>query len=218
MRCQLVIFDCDGTLVDSERIANEVFAELITDEGLPTTFDECVRRYMGRSASSCVAEIEQRLGRPLRTDLLGLREKRITERFAADLEPIPGMEESLAALVNRGIPRCVASSSTRAEIAFKLDRTELTGYFGDDLFSAEAVRNPKPAPDLFAYAAATMGARPNQCVVIEDSRAGVAAARAAGMFTIGFADLTSPDALSAAGAEVVIADATEIPEVLHLMS
>ncbi|MFB9908001.1 HAD family hydrolase [Allokutzneria oryzae] len=210
----LVIFDCDGTLVDSERIANEVFADLITAEGLPTSFAECVERYMGRSASSCVARIERELGRPLRTELLGLRAARVDQRLAEELTAVPGMRAALTALAGARVAVCVASSSTPREIAFRLRHTDLAGFFGDAIFSATMVANGKPAPDVFLHAAKEMGFRPQDCVVIEDSVAGVRAGRSAGMRVIGFADLMAPDALLAAGAHQVVRDADELPALL----
>ncbi|MCP3798080.1 HAD family phosphatase [Allokutzneria sp. A3M-2-11 16] len=141
---ELVIFDCDGTLVDSERIANEVFAGLITAEGLPTSFAECVERYMGRSASSCLVEIERELGRPLRTDLLRLRAAGVDERLAEELTAIPGIRETLDVLAAAGTAVCVASSSTPTEIEFRLRRTGLAEFFGGAVFSATMVPNGNP--------------------------------------------------------------------------
>ncbi|SDM96413.1 HAD family hydrolase [Allokutzneria albata] len=211
---ELVIFDCDGTLVDSERIANEVFAALITAEGLPTGFAECVERYMGRSAGSCVAGIERELGRPLRTDLLALRTAEVDRRLAGELTAVPGVREALEVLAAAGTPVCVASSSTPAEIEFRLQHTGLAEFFGGAVFSATTVPNGKPAPDVFLHAAKEMGRAPQDCVVVEDSVTGVLAGKAAGMRVIGFADLMAPDALRAAGADQVVRHAGELPAAL----
>ena len=208
---ELVIFDCDGTLVDSERIANEVFADLITAEGLPTTFAECVERYMGRSASSCVARIERDLGRPLRTELLSLRAAGVDRRLAEELTAIPGIREALDVLAAAGTAVCVASSSTPTEIEFRLRHSGLAEFFGGAVFSATMVPNGKPAPDVFLHAAKEMGRAPRDCVVVEDSVAGVLAGKAAGMRVIGFADLMAPDALRAAEADQVVRHADELP-------
>ncbi|KAA2253641.1 HAD family phosphatase [Solihabitans fulvus] len=210
----MVIFDCDGTLVDSERIANEVFAALITSEGLPTSFEQCVARYMGRSASSCFAEIERELGHPLRADMAEERTRRLNERLVAELVAVPSMADVLTGLAAEGVPVCVASSSTPEEIAFRLDRTGLTDFFDGKLFSATMVANGKPAPDIFLFAAEKLGARPESCAVVEDSPIGVAAGRAAGMRVVGFADLVAPDTLRAAGADLVVTDAADLPGAL----
>ncbi|WP_086819713.1 HAD family phosphatase [Allokutzneria sp. NRRL B-24872] len=211
---ELVIFDCDGTLVDSERIANDVFAALITEEGLPTSFAECVERYMGRSASSCASDIETALGRPLRTELLALRTARVDERLVVELAAVPGIHEALDVLAEAGTAVCVASSSTPSEIAFRLRRTGLAEYFGDAVFSATMVPNGKPAPDVFLHAAREMGFPPQDCAVVEDSTTGVLAGKAAGMRVVGFADLVAPEALRAAGADQVVSKAKELPGAL----
>lgn len=209
MNWELVVFDCDGTLVDSERIANEVFARLITAEGLATSFEECVARYMGRSTSACLELIEARLGRAVSADLGAVRTRMVDERLA-ELRAVPGMAELLGRVAAAGVPMCVASSSTPAEIEFRLRRTGLAEYFGDNLFSATTVPNGKPAPDVYLLAAERLGVDPGRCVVVEDSPVGVRGAVAAGMHVVGFADLIEPELLRDAGAHEVVREPAEL--------
>lgn len=201
-----VVFDCDGVLVDSERLSNQVFAEVVTAEGLPTSFDDAVRRYLGRSTAECAAEIAEELGRPLRTDLIGEYERRCALAFGAELVAVPGVVELLETLVAAGLPRCVASSGTPAEIALRLELTKLAHYFDHHVYSASMVPRGKPEPDLFRHAAAALGVDPHGCVLLEDSPAGVRGGMAAGMTVVGYASLIGPEALAEAGADHVITD------------
>ena len=211
-----VVFDCDGVLVDSERLSCQIFAEVVTEEGLPTSFEESVERYLGRSTVEAAAEIAERLGRPLRTDLVGEYERRSAAALRTQLTPIPGVVEVLDALVAAGVPRCVASSGTPAEIALRLEVTKLEHYFDGHVYSASMVPRGKPAPDLFLHAAAGLGAPPEECVVIEDSPYGVRGGKAAGMTVIGLASLVAPDCLAEAGADVVVTDITAVRDILGI--
>jgi HAD superfamily hydrolase (TIGR01509 family) len=213
---RLVIFDCDGVLVDSEPIANRVFAEVVTEEGLPTSYADSVARYLGRSFAECAADVVRELGRPLRTDLLGEYERRCAERLRASLKPVPGVVDLLDTLVAAGVPRCVASSGTPSLVALKLSVTGLDSYFGDHVFTTAMVDRGKPAPDLFLFAARRCGVDPADCVVIEDSPAGVRAARAAGAAVIGLVGLIPAERLAAAGADTVVTDLTEVAPLLGL--
>ncbi len=214
-RPDAVVFDCDGVLVDSEPLSNEIFAQVLTQEGLPTTCDDSVRRYLGRNTAECVAEVRRALGRPLRTDVVAEYERRCAEAFRTRLDPVPGVVDLLDALVKADVPRCVASSGTPQEIALRLEVTRLGHYFGDLLFSAVMVPRGKPAPDLFRYAAARMDVEPTRCVLIEDSPAGVRGGKAAGMAVIGLASLVSPELLAEAGADLVLTRIVDaIPAIL----
>lgn len=211
-----VVFDCDGVLVDSERLSNVVFAEVVSAEGLPTTFDESVARYMGRSTAECVAEIEAALGRPLRTDLVGEYEQRAGQLLRRDLTPVDGIIALLDSLVAKGIPRCVASSGTPPEIALRLAVTGLGGYFGDDVYSASMVARGKPEPDLFLFAAERLGVDSRDCVLVEDSPYGVTGGKLAGMTVIGYAGLLPAHRLRDAGADVVVDSMFDAAKALRL--
>jgi HAD superfamily hydrolase (TIGR01509 family) len=209
----LVIFDCDGVLVDSEVIAFDVLRQMFATLGKPMSLAECRQRFMGRRTPDVLAEIEKELGRPIPADM-GARMKAILfERFRHELRPVAGVKDAIAHL--RG-PICVASSSSPERIALSLDVTGLAPLFGDHVFSAEQVAEGKPAPDLFLLAAKSMGVAPRETIVIEDSTAGVLAARRAGMAVIGFAGASHADdtlvtALYAAGADAVLTSMADLP-------
>ncbi len=180
---ELVIFDCDGVLVDSEAIACRVEAELLTAVGFPHAFEDVRRDYLGRSSESILRMIEERFGRRLPDDLKARSQTAVLDAFERELKPIPGVAEAVAGLAG---PRCVASSSAPARIRRSLELTGLLAAFEPHLFSAAMVARGKPAPDLFLHAAREMGADPQRCIVVEDSVPGVVAARAAGMQVLGF--------------------------------
>lgn len=206
----LAIFDCDGVLVDSEPLSNRALAETLTALGLPTTTEQSIERYTGRSWSSCVALIEQRLGGPAPAELAPRYRARMRELFERGLRPVAGISAALDALA---APRCVASSGEHEKIRFTLGMCGLRSHFPDGrIFSATDVAHGKPAPDLFLHAAATLGHEPAECVVIEDSPLGVAAARAAGMRVLGYAERTP--AAKLAEADAVFDSMAELPELL----
>lgn len=216
MTPQLVIFDCDGVLVDSEVIACRVDADLFTELGFPTTAAEVLERYLGRSAAYMLSDIEARHGRSLPEGFSGLMHERIASVFDRELLAIEGVADAIGSL---GCATCVASSSTPGRIERSLRVTGLLDLFRPNLFSATQVERGKPFPDLFLFAAAQMKVEPENCVVIEDSVAGVEAARAAGMRIIGFTGGSHcgaghADALRAAGATVTISRMTELAAAL----
>jgi HAD superfamily hydrolase (TIGR01509 family) len=208
MTPDLVIFDCDGVLVDSEPLSNRILAERLTAEGLPMTREESVRDFMGRSWASVSAVVEERLGRALPGDFSERYLDALFEAFEAELEPVPGIEAALDAIA---LPTCVASSGAHERIRAALGATGLLARFDGRIFSATEVEHGKPAPDLFLHAAARMGFEPARCVVIEDSPAGVEAAQAAGMAVFGYAGRTSPAQLDGAR---TFADMAELPRLL----
>jgi HAD superfamily hydrolase (TIGR01509 family) len=208
MPWELVIFDCDGVLVDSEPISNRILAARLTAIGLPTSTEDSVRDFMGRSWASCEAIAEQRLGGPLPEGFADAYHAEVFEAFARELEPVAGVVEALERV---DAPTCVASSGSHERIRRGLAATGLLERFDGRIFSATDVAHGKPAPDLFLHAAACMGADPAGCAVIEDSPAGVEAARAAGMAVFGYAGLTPAERL--AGAHTFAA-MTELPELL----
>ena len=207
----LVIFDNDGVLVDSERLANTILAELLTEAGLPYTFEETVRDFMGGSMASMRQQAEARLGRPLPADLEDRYHQRLFDGFA-HLQAIEGVAAVLDHLEARGIRYCLASSGTHRRIRTALTAVEFLDRFDGRIFSAEDVAHGKPAPDLFLHAAGSMGVKPADCVVVEDSPLGVAAAVAAGMKVFGYAGMTDPAKLSAADA--VFHDMTALADLI----
>ncbi|MEO1063058.1 MAG: HAD family hydrolase [Actinomycetota bacterium] len=207
MPTDLVIFDNDGVLVDSERLANGILARLLTEAGLPTTAEESIVTYLGSTMDRVRELAEAALGAALPADLFDRYHDELFERMAAELVPVPGIATVLDALDGRA--RCVASSGTPERIRRSLTLTGLIDRFDDGaLFSASEVERGKPAPDLFLHAASTMDVRPERCVVVEDSPAGVEAAKAAGMTVIGFAALTPLERL--ADADEVVVDAAAL--------
>jgi HAD superfamily hydrolase (TIGR01509 family) len=173
--------------VDSEPHANLVLAALLTECGLPTTYDESMHDYVGSSMPRVRAIAERRLGEALPEDFERRYHTALFARFERELRPVSGIA---AALDRIALPCCVASSGSRERIEVSLRLTGLRDRFGKGLFSAEEVRHGKPAPDLFLHAARTLGVPPERCAVVEDSRLGIEAANAAGMTSFGFAART----------------------------
>ena len=197
----LVIFDCDGVLVDTERLTVGVEARVLTDLGWPHTAAEVVARWMGRSSAAQLADVEATLGAE-NTRLFDERTTReLTATFERELTAVDGVETVLDHLDREGVATCVASSGTHERMRLTLGLTGLAERFEGRIFTATEVEHGKPDPDLFLHAAAAMGALPADCVVVEDSVYGVRAGVAAGMTVYGFAGgLTAADALGAAGA------------------
>jgi HAD superfamily hydrolase (TIGR01509 family) len=208
----LVIFDCDGVLVDSERIAVRIDAVVLDRLGWALTEAEIIERFVGRSEAYMVSEIEAAIGRPLEHGWDAEFVPLYRDALAAELEPVDGIVEALDAIA---IPNCVASSSSHERLRFTLGLTGLLDRFDGRIFSATEVANGKPAPDLFLHAAATLGADPARCAVVEDSRYGVEAARAARMHAFGYAGgLTTAERL-AGPATTVFHDMRELPALLE---
>ena len=179
----LVIFDCDGVLVDSEPISVSVLLEVLREAGCEISLDDGYDRLLGRSIASISDLVRRDFGVALTETHLADMRARLYERFREELKPVAGIAETVAAL---GKPICVASSSQPERIRLSLSVTGLIGLFEPNIFSATMVENGKPAPDLFLHAAARMGVAPEECVVVEDSPAGIEAARRAGMRVIAF--------------------------------
>ena len=210
-RFELVIFDCDGVLVDSERIAVRVEAEYLAELGWPLTEAEIVERFMGRTDAYMHQAIQARLGGRLPADWKDQFDRRYREAFAADLVPVDGVLEALDRIT---VPTCVASAGSHDKLRFTLGHTGLYERFQGRIFSGHEVANGKPAPDLFLHAAARMGAEAARCAVVEDSRFGVEAARAAGMRAFGYAGgLTPPERLEGHGTHV-FTDMRDLPRLL----
>ena len=200
MSYELVIFDCDGVLVDSERISNEILAEQLTALGIPTTTEQSMDRYMGGSLAAVVADVERALGRPAPASLVPEYRAATYAAFERGLRAVEGIEAALEALGDT--PTCVASSGEHEKIRRTLGRTGLLARFEGRIFSATEVARGKPAPDLFVHAAARMGADPASCAVVEDAPVGVAAALAARMAVFAYAGRTPPERLARDGVTV----------------
>ena len=194
---ELVIFDCDGVLVDSEPISNRVMAEAITEAGLPITTAECMATFMGRRWEDSVAMIEARLGRKLPADFSSDYRARRDAALAVELEPVHGIAEAIDRIP---LERCVASSSEPEKITASLTHTGLLDLFDGRIYSAHEVERGKPAPDLFRHAALEMGVAPERCAVIEDTIVGVRAARAAHMSAFGYCTYFAEKTMLSAGA------------------
>ncbi len=213
---RLVIFDCDGVLVDSEVISNGVLARMLSAEGLPTTLAEARRDYQGLLLGEVFERAQEKLGQALPQDLSSRFERERAELFRRELEPVPGAAEVVERVRAAGVDACVASQGKLEKTRLSLDITELRRLFPERaLFSAWSVARGKPHPDLFLHAAAEMGALPAQCVVVEDTPSGVAAGVAAGMRVFGYAADSDEQALRQAGAETFSAMA-ELPALLGL--
>jgi HAD superfamily hydrolase (TIGR01509 family) len=198
---QLVIFDCDGVLVDSETISNQVLAEMLTEQGIPTTLRQSRAEYQGLLLDDILARAEGKLGRPFPDGWLRQYESRRDEVFAAELRPIEGARELVESVISRGVPVCVASQGSLDKTNRSLALTGLDRLFPPHArFSARLVARGKPHPDLFLHAAATMGVDPARCVVIEDTPSGVTAAVRAAMPVYGYAADSDREALERAGA------------------
>ncbi|WFU16814.1 HAD family hydrolase [Bradyrhizobium sp. CB3481] len=216
MNFDLIIFDCDGVLVDSEVISCRAHAETLTRHGYPITSEQVFHRFLGRSTKQANSEVEAELGRPLPDDFHLQLQDTLYRTFEADLEAVPHIHEALDAITQ---PVCVASSGSHQRMQISLGRTRLYGRFAPNIFSASQVDNGKPAPDLFLFAAKQMNVAPVRCLVIEDSVAGIAAAVAANMPVLGFHGGSHcregyGKRLYGAGAAVIFDDMRQLPELI----
>ncbi|HET9382862.1 MAG TPA: HAD family hydrolase [Streptomyces sp.] len=199
MRYDLVIFDNDGVLVDSEPISNRFLAAYLTELGHPTSYEDSVRDYMGSALHRVHDLVHERTGRRLPPDFDDVFHGRVFAAFERELKPVPGAAGVLATLAADGVPYCVASSGSHERIRVGHRTTGLDRWFDDErIFSAQDVGRGKPAPDLFLHAARRMGVAPGRCAVVEDSPLGVRAAVAAGMDVYGFTAMTPAERLPGA--------------------
>ncbi len=222
MQPELVIFDCDGVLVDSEIIAARVEAQLITEAGFPITAAELGERYAGLTFRDILLRIEEEARIPLQASLLERAEKAVDRALARQVEAVDG---ALEAVLKTTAPRCICSNSSPQRLEMMLTRTGLKPAFDDAVFSAEQTpeRRPKPAPDVFIFAAERLRAEPANTFVIEDSAHGIAGAKAAGMRVIGFTGGRHSypghaDVLTEAGAETVIGRWSDFQPTLAALS
>jgi len=214
---ELIIFDCDGVLVDSEAVVIEIESRLLTEAGMAMTADEIADTCVGLSYPDMMRLLEERFGQPVPPGFSEEIQEAALAAFPAELAPVPGIAVLLA---DSPLPRCIASSSNLDRIQLSLEITGLDAHFdADRVFSSQMVENGKPAPDLFLHAANQCSTAPKDCIVIEDSPHGVQAAIAANMDVIGFvggghARPSLTERLSAAGAKTIAKDATELATLL----
>ena len=211
-----VLFDCDGVLVDSEPLMSVVFACMLTEIGLPYTPADTIRTFMGRSMVSCMQIVEAQLGHAAPEDFLQQVDRRAYDAFEQSLEAVPGVETLLDLLDVHGVPYAVASSGSHDKMQKTLGITGLLPRLVGRITSATEVALGKPSPDVFLLAARRLGVPADECLVVEDSLLGIAAARAASMRVIGYAAITDADAMRAAGATHVVRSMDEIPPLLAL--
>ncbi len=215
----LLIFDCDGVLVDSEVLALETLRDMMAALGRPMTFAQADREFTGGSLADTVATAARLLGRPVPAGVGEKFGRLLLDRFRRELKPVPGVRDAILALPFR---RCVASSSSPDRLSLSLAVTGLAPLF-EHVFSAVQVARGKPAPDLYLLAASTLGEPPEHCIVIEDTARGVAAGRAAGARVVGFigAAHATPALgkdLNRAGADAIIRSMDELPAVVRLLA
>ena len=213
MRYDLVIFDNDGVLVDSEPISNRLLAGYLTELGHPTSYEDSIRDYMGSAMHRIHDLIEERTGERLPEDFDDVFHGRVFAAFERELKPVAGAVGVLEKLAADGVAYCVASSGSHERIRVGHRTTGLDRWFEESrIFSSQDVGRGKPAPDLFLYAAERMGVAPERCVVVEDSPLGVRAAVAAGMDVYGFTAMTPADRL--VGATQLFSDMGELADLL----
>jgi HAD superfamily hydrolase (TIGR01509 family) len=214
VKIELVIFDCDGVLVDSEPIMNRVFAEQLHKIGLALPVSEVVRRFVGKTRDQCIALAAEIRGSELPRRFGADWDAAAFDALRKEVKPVAGVPEVLRDLA---IPYCAASNGMPDRVRVTLAAAGLLPYFEDRIFTSSDVANPKPAPDLFLHAAASMKAAPAGCVVIEDTPTGVMAARAAGMRAFGYIGGSASDAheLERSGATVVFDDMSRLPGLLQ---
>jgi HAD superfamily hydrolase (TIGR01509 family) len=208
---QLVIFDCDGVLVDSEKITNRIFVAMLHKAGIYLSAEETLERFIGRSMPQCLDIMESILGHKVPDSLLMEYQRRVEAAWAEELQPIPGVQAVIDALK---VPFCVASSGTLEKMRMTLGITGLLSRFENKMFSVTQVAHSKPAPDVFHFAANRMGVPPEACAVIEDSPTGVAAGVAAKMTVYGYCAHTPAQRLLNAGAHQVFDSMKDLPQLL----
>jgi HAD superfamily hydrolase (TIGR01509 family) len=204
-----VIFDLDGTLVDSEGLCNQAFLDLLPQLNDP--LETLTKRYRGQKLSSILIDLENRLGLNLHDSFEQHYRQRVAELFAHDLNPMPGVLEMLATLTS---PKCISSSGPLPKIRQALEVSGLAAYFGDNLFSSYVIGSWKPDPGLFQYAAYAMAFVPSRCAVIEDSEVGIEAAIAAGMTPLYYVQTGVTTSYQTTGS-VVFDDMSQLPQLLE---
>jgi len=213
----LIIFDCDGVLVNSEKVANEVFADVLLEVcGLEFTLEDMFDTFVGHSRAQCLEKIEAILGEPPPAELDQRYQEDINLALKDSVAAIEGIE---SVLTNLALPFCVASSGSHDKMKLTLGKTGLIDFFDGNIFSTSEVERGKPHPDIYLHAAATMGGyQPQRCLVIEDSPIGITGAVAAGMRVFGFAELMPAHKLKASGAHLVFENMHDLPDLISTHS
>lgn len=219
---ELVIFDCDGVLVDSEFLASKIEAKLLTDAGVAITAEEVAERYSGMTWKEILFDVEKTAGVPLSAGLIDMADRLVDMALETQLEMIEGADRAAKRIK---MPKCIASNSSRARLGISLGRTGLLNLFEPHIFAAHEVgsKKGKPDPNVFLHAASVFNAQAGNTIVVEDSVHGIKGARAAGMRVIGFTggSHTFPghaDRLTEAGAETVINRHALLPDVIAAMA
>ncbi|MFD9906898.1 HAD family hydrolase [Streptomyces sp. NPDC059063] len=213
MRYDLIIFDNDGVLVDSEPLSNTILAAYLTELGHPTSYEDSVRTYMGAALHRVHDIVLERSGQRLPEDFDAVFHERVFAAFERELEPMAGAFDVLEKLTADGVAYCLASSGSHERIRVGHRKTGLDKWFTEErVFSSQDVGRGKPAPDLFLHAAERMGVAPERCAVVEDSPLGVQAAVAAGMDVYGYTAMTPAERLQ--GATRLFQDLRELPDLL----
>jgi HAD superfamily hydrolase (TIGR01509 family) len=211
----LVIFDCDGVLVDSEPIAARLTAESVSELGWEMSAELAKSEFLGDTFSNIIRRVEERIGRKVPEDWPARSQAKLLAALERELTPVAGVQSAIEALLAAGATLAVGSQGSHQKMQLTLGVTGLLRFFEGRIFSASQVKSPKPAPDLFLLAASTLGFAPSQSVVVEDSTRGVKAALAAGMRILGYTASVGRDAIVAAGAEPVD-DLAQVPTLLGL--
>ena len=213
----LIIFDCDGVLVDSERVANEVFAGVLNEVcDLQFTLDDMFDTFVGHSRAQCLQKIEAMIGEPPPPELDLRYQRDIDDALEKTVQAIDGIETAIEALA---LPYCVASSGSHDKMKMTLGKTNLMRFFEGNIFSTSDVERGKPHPDIYLHAARSMGVTdPACCLVVEDSPIGVTGAVAAGMCVFGFAELMPAHRLHASGAHHVFERMHDLPDLIDTYS
>jgi HAD superfamily hydrolase (TIGR01509 family) len=212
MSFELLILDCDGVLVDSERLSHQVIVEMLCEAGVKLSLEEAFERFLGKSTAQCIDIVAGLLGHAVAASFMADYRHRVRQAFEADLHAVPGVA---AALDQVRLPYCVASSGELEKMRLTLGITGLLPRFEGKLTSVTEVARPKPAPDVYLLAAAKSGVAPPQCVVVEDSPTGVAAGVAAGMTVLGYSALTPARLLLEAGAHRVFDSMALLPALIE---
>ncbi len=209
----LVIFDCDGVLVDSEPIAARLTAEAVSELGWSMTAADAKAEFLGDTHANIVRRVEERIGRSVPADWPARSQARLFQALEREVQPVSGVRSTIDALLAAGATLAVASQGSHEKINITLGVAGLLPFFAGRIFSASQVERPKPAPDLFLLASSSQGFSPRESVVVEDSTRGVKAAVAAGMRVFGYTASVGRDAIVAAGGEPVD-DLAELPALL----
>jgi HAD superfamily hydrolase (TIGR01509 family) len=208
----LVIFDCDGVLVDSEVLTNTILRDMLVELGATVTLEDMFDSFVGHSMAQCLDLMRDLLGQYPPDDFVVDYRKRCVQVLQEELQPVPGIELALSRI---RLPMCVASSGDHDKMRTTLGQTGLLDHFKDRLFSVTQVAHGKPAPDVFLLAASSMGVPPDRVAVVEDTPVGVMAGVAAGMKVFGYAGRTPQQRLRSAGASVVFHDMSMLPALLE---